>query len=352
MNSPLFPTAPVEIALVPQETPEVLTGPMPVSLELMPRADGAERFAPLIARIDGAEAQAMSIRIADEDSPELIEAKAAQARRLRLDIFRPSRVEADKLHANLKAGVLEIGRKLDKARADFRGRCERIEDHLAGVENELKRREEQAAAARLAERQAAIAPFAIPGLPLPPWPDDEAGFAEVLETQKELRIAWDSEQKRKAAEAAAEAERKRKEAEEAERKRQAELEEARAAKAKADAERRAAEEELKAERARVEAERKAAAEEQRKRDAEADAERRRIEAERKAECEAAEAALKKQLLESMRAEERAKEALGKLPYAARGMANALRDVLPELTGDYAAAAVAALAYYDEIAAEL
>jgi hypothetical protein len=318
----------------------------------MPRADGAERFAPLIARIDGAEAQAMSIKISDDDSPEIIKAKAAQARRLRLDIFRPSRVEADKLHADLKAGVLEIGRKLDKARADFRSRCERIEDHLAGVENELKRREEQAAAARLAERQAAIAPYAIPGLPLPPWPDDEAGFVEVLGTQKELRIAWDSEQKRKAAEAAAEAERKRKEAEEAERKRQAELEEARAAKAKADAERRAAEEKLAEERTKAEAERKAAAEEQRKRDAEAAAERRRIEAEREAERKAAEEELLKKskaMAERLAAHQ---NALGKLPDAARGLAAALRDVMPDLSGDYAAAAVAALAYYDEIAAEL
>jgi hypothetical protein len=351
MNSPLFPTAPVEVALVSQETPEVLTGPMPVSLELMPRADGAERFAPLIARIDGAEAQAMSIKISDDDSPEIIKAKAAQARRLRLDIFRPSRVEADKLHADLKAGVLEIGRKLDKARADFRSRCERIEDHLAGVENELKRREEQAAATRLAERQAAIAPYAIPGLPLPPWPDDEAGFAEVLETQKELRIAWDSEQKRKAAEAAAEAERKRKEAEEAERKRQAELKEARAAKAKADAERRAAEEELKAERARVEAERKAAAEEQRKRDAEAAAERKLAAEERLAELRRIEAERAK---EAKAQEERLaahREALGKLPDAARGLANALRSVLQDLD-DNTAEAEAALAYYDEIAANL
>jgi hypothetical protein len=318
----------------------------------MPRADGAERFAPLIARLDGAEAQAMSIKISDDDSPEIIKAKAAQARRLRLDIFRPSRVEADKLHADLKAGVLEIGRKLDKARADFRSRCERIEDHLAGVENELKRREEQAAAARLAERQATIAPYAIPGLPLPPWPDDEAGFVEVLETQKELRIAWDSEQKRKAAEAVAEAERKRKEAEEAERKRQAELEEARAAKAKADAERRAAEEKLAEERAKAEAERKAAAEEQRKRDAEAAAERRRIEAEREAERKAAEEELLKKskaMAERLAAHQ---NALGKLPDAARGLAAALRDVMPDLSGDYAAAAVAALAYYDEIAAEL
>ncbi len=352
MNSPLFPTAPVEVALVSQETPEVLTGPMPVSLELMPRADGAERFAPLIARLDGAEAQAMSIRIADNDSPEIIKAKAAQARRLRLDIFRPSRVEADKLYADLKAGVLEIGRKLDKARADFRSRCERIEDHLADVENELKRREEQAAAARLAERQAAIAPYAIPGLPLPQWPDDSEAFTAILEAQKSAHAAWQAEQKRQAAEAAAEAERKRKEAEEAERKRQAELEEARAAKAKADAERRAAEEKLAEERTKAEAERKAAAEAQRKRDAEAAAERRRIEAEREAERKAAEEELLKKskaMAERLAAHQ---NALGKLPDAARGLAAALRDVMPDLSGDYAAAAVAALAYYDEIAAEL
>ena len=334
MNSPLLPITTTEVALVAQETPEILTGPMPVSLELMPRADGAEQFAPLIARLDGAEAQAMSIRIGDDDSPEIIKAKAAQARRLRLDIFRPSRVEADKLHADLKAGVLEIGRKLDKARADFRSRCERIEDHLAGVENELKRREEAAAAARLAERQAAIAPHAIPGLPLPQWPDDAEGFAAILEAQKSAHAAWQAEQKRQAEEAATEAERKRKEAEEAERKRQAELEEARAAKAKADAERRAAEEKL--------------AEERKKQQAALAAERAKAEAERKA-------AEEQRVKEAKAQEERLaahREALGKLPDAARGLANALRDVLPDLAGDYATGAAAALAYYDEIAADL
>lgn len=345
------------------DAPEVLTGPMPARLELMPRADGAERFAPLIARIDNAEAHAMAIKIADGDSDEIIRAKAAQARRMRLDIFRPSRVEADKLHADLKSGVLEIGRRLDKARADFRTRCERIEDHLANVENELKRREAAAAAARLAARTETIAPYAIEGLPFPAWPDDEEQFNQILAAQKSAHAGWKAqlEAERQAKEEAARKEEEERKATEA--KRQQELAEAQRAKAEAEAkleaERTAAAEQRRKDEAAKEEERKqqqaelerirkenekqlAAEREQRRKDQEAAAERDR-------ERIAAENERKRK--EQIRERER-QAAKAKLEKAARMLASALEDAAPALDGDLAAAAAAALAYWSEVEAAL
>lgn len=333
MDSPLFPAAtaaPVKIktprdglGLDAYYPAEVITGPAPASFELMPRADGAERFQPLIKRLDDHEALAMSLAITAQDSDEAIKAKAAQARRLRLDIFRPSRVEADKLHADLKAGVLEIGRKLDKARADFRSRCERVEGHLADIEDTLKRREAAAAAARLAARTEAIAPYAIDGLPLPAWPDDEEQFAAILAAQKSAHAGWQAQLE---AERQAKAEAARKEEEErkaAEAKRQQELAEAQKAKAEAEA--------------KLEEERKAAAE-QRRKDQEAAAERDR-------ERIAAENERKRK--EQIRERER-QAAKAKLEEAARMLASALEDAAPALDGDLAAAAAAALAYWSEV----
>lgn len=330
MDSPLFPAAtaaPVKIktprdglGLDAYYPAEVITGPAPASFELMPRADGAERFQPLIKRIDDHEALAMSLAILPNDSDEAIKAKAAQARRLRLDIFRPSRVEADKLHADLKAGVLEIGRKLDKARADFRARCEKVEDHLADIEDTLKRREAAAAAARLAARTEAIAPYAIEGLPLPAWPDDEEQFNQILAAQKSAHAGWQAqlEAERKAA---AEQRRKDEAAKKEERKQQqAELE-----------------------RIRKENEKQLAAErEQRRKDQEAAAERDR-------ERIAAENERKRK--EQIRERER-QAAKAKLEEAARMLASALEDAAPALDGDLAAAAAAALAYWSEVEAAL
>lgn len=344
MNSPLFPELPAAPA-APSTAVEVITDPAPASFELMPRADGAERFQPLIQRLDDHEALAMSLAITAQDSDEAIRAKAAQARRLRLDVFRPSRVEADKLHADLKAGVLEIGRKLDKARADFRARCERAEDHLAGIEDTLKRRQAEAAAARLAARTDAIAPYAIAGLPLPSWPDDEEQFAEILAAQKSAHTAWKAqlEADRMAKEEAARKEEEERKAAEA--KRQQELEEAKKAKAEADAKLEAERKRQKAELEEMqrESERQLAAErEQRRKDQEAAAERER-------ERIAAENERKRQ--EQIRERER-QAAKAKLEEAARMLASALEDAAPTLDGDLAAAAAAALAYWSEVEAAL
>lgn len=373
MDSPLFPAAtaaPVKIktprdglGLDAYYPAEVITGPAPASFELMPRADGAERFQPLIKRLDDHEALAMSLAITAQDSDEAIKAKAAQARRLRLDVFRPSRVEADKLHADLKAGVLEIGRKLDKARADFRARCEKVEDHLADIEDTLKRREAAAAAARLAARSAAIAPYAIEGLPLPAWPDDEEQFAAILSAQKSAHGAWKAqlEADRMAKEEAARKEEEERKAAEA--KRQQELAEAQKAKAEAEAklesERKAAAEQRRKDEAAKEEERKqqqaelerirkenekqlAAEREQRRKDQEAAAERDR-------ERIAAENERKRK--EQIRERER-QAAKAKLEEAARMLASALADAAPALDGDLAAAAAAALAYWSEVEAAL
>lgn len=343
MNSPLFPATPA--STIEASDTVVITEPAPASFELMPRADGAERFAPLVQRIDNHEALAMSLAVTTDDSDDAIRAKAAQARRLRLDVFRPSRVEADKLHADLKAGVLEIGRRLDKARAEFRARCERVENHLAGIENVLKNREAAQAAARLAERTDAIAPYAIEGLPLPVWPDDEEQFQAILAAQKAAHGAWKAkiEAERQAKEEAARNEEKERKTAEA--KRQQELADARKAKAEADAK---LEEERKQQQAELERIRKqneanlAAEREERRKEREAEAERER-------ERQAAENERKRQ--EQIRERER-QAAKAKLEQAARMLAAALTDAAPLLDGDIAAGAAAALAYWSEVEAAL
>jgi hypothetical protein len=249
-------------------------------LEVMPRANGVARFAPLVASLPDAETRAASLAIATEDTDETITLKSADARRLRLDGFRAVRLEAAKIHKELKAGILEIGRELDGAEREIRQRCERTEDVLMEIERYAETKAEERRQALRAARATQINPFltSAPAVDLAEMSEEE--FASALADAKELhelrearakaaedarvKAEQEAEEKRKAEAAAAAAERARLEKEREEERIRLQ-QEAAAARAKTE----------EAER-RMRAEREAAAAEQKKRDAEADAERARL----------------------------------------------------------------------------
>ena len=271
MTSPLFstPTPPAKPA---PEAPALdldLAEIPDMKLEVMPRANGVARFAPLVASLPDAEARAASLAISDDDTDETIALKSADARRLRLDGFRAVRLEAAKVHKELKSGINEIAKQLDGAEREIRQRCERTEDALMEIERYADTRAEERRRALRAERAKQINPFltAAPSVDLAEMSEEE--FASALTDAKELHEL--REARAKAAEEARvkaeqEAEERRKEEE---RKREEERirlqQEAEAARAK-----------LEEAQARLKAEREAAAAEQKRRDAEADAERARL----------------------------------------------------------------------------
>lgn len=251
---------------------EVQTNPAPKSFAIMPRANSTQKLDELTVTLDSNESAALKIQIEDGDTAAVIKAKAKQARELRLGVFRPTRVLAEKLHKELKAEVLIIGRELDAAKNKIASRCERMEDHLTSIEKELERREQEAADARYSARLEAITPYTIEGLPLPQWPDDDEKFAAILTAQKSAHGAWKAQLE---ADRIAKEEAARKEEEErkaAEAKHQQELEEARKAKAEADAK-------LAKEREARRKEQEAAAEQRRKDEAAREEERKKQEAE-------------------------------------------------------------------------
>lgn len=134
-------------------------GPSPAEMTLMPRADGIERFRPLSATVNQALAQVSTLRILDTDPPAEQKRKSKEASRLRIDIFRASRLAAKKLHGELKEDVLTIGRALDKGEREIRLLCETAEEDLEEIENHaaLKLAAEEDRLRR--ERTAAIGPY-------------------------------------------------------------------------------------------------------------------------------------------------------------------------------------------------
>lgn len=275
MTSPLFDTPTPPKAKPATPAPEAPTLDLDLAeipdmkLEVMPRANGVARFSPLVASLPDAEARAASLAIADDDTDEVIALKSADARRLRLDGFRAVRLEAAKIHKELKAGILEIGRELDGAEREIRQRCERTEDALMEIERYADTKAEERRCALRAERAKQINPYltAAPAVDLAEMSDEE--FASALADARELSEL--REARAKAAEEARlkaerEAEERRKEEERQREEERIRLQqEAEAARAK-----------LEEAQARLKAEREAAAAEQKKRDAEADAERARL----------------------------------------------------------------------------
>jgi colicin import membrane protein len=232
MTSPLFDTPAPKAAkpapAAPAETEAValdLSSIPEAKLELMPRANGVARFAPLVASLPDAEARAASLVISTDDTDDTIALKSADARRLRLDGFRAVRLEAAKVHKELKAGILEIGKELDGAEREIRQRCERTEDALMEIERYAETKAEERRQTLRAARAAQINPFLASALTVDLAAMSEEEFAAALADARELhelrearakaaeearvKAEQEAEEKRKADAAAAAAERAR-----------------------------------------------------------------------------------------------------------------------------------------------
>lgn len=262
--------------------------------------------------------QGRIIAAADE-SPE----QEKQARETRLALVK-IRTGAEKLHKEMKAGILTQGRAIDGAKNIVIAATEPTEKELKAIEDRAERRAEEARLKLHNERKAALNQYttAYDTLSLGRLSEDE--YAPMLAGAKlahEARIEQERKaaEERAAAEAAAKAEQERLEAERIERERIAEEERKRIAEENA---------RLKAEQERIEkereAERKAAAEalakEQAKAAAEAKAqaealakeraERERIERERQAESDRL-ARIEADRIAAEKAEQEAKEQAAK-----------------------------------------
>lgn len=231
---------------------------------------------------------------AQDESPE----QEDEARKIRLALVKV-RTGAEKLHKEMKAGILTQGRAIDGAKNIVIAVTEPTEKELKIIEDRAERRAEEARLKLHTERKAELNQYttAFDTISLGRLSDDE--YSNMLNGAKlahEARIEQERKaaEERAAAEAAAKAERERLEAERIERERIAEEERKRIAeenaRLKAEADRLAAERE---------AERKAAAEALAKEQAKAAAaakaqadalakeraERERIERERQAEAD-------------------------------------------------------------------
>lgn len=241
---------------------------------------------------------------AAEESPEQEE----EARKTRLALVKV-RTGAEKLHKEMKAGILTQGRAIDGAKNIVIAVTEPTEKELKIIEDRAERRAEEARLKLHTDRKAELNQYttAYDTLSLGRLSEDE--YAAMLAGAKlahEARIEQERKaaEERAAAEAAAKAERERQEAERIERERVAEEERKRIAeenaRLKAEADRIAAERE---------AERKAAAEALAKEQAKAAAERaerERIERERQAEADRL-AKIEADRIAAEKAEQEAKE---------------------------------------------
>lgn len=321
-------------------------------IEVMPRANGVAKFAPLAACLPEAEAQVESLVIRATDTPDEITKKSASARRLRLDVFRATRVGAKKIHTELKAGILEIGRELDGAERELRLRCEKWEAELEAIETHAARMEQQQRQTLREFRAIHINPYLTGPLTIDLADLTEEQFSAQLADARDLHEMREAkrikeEEERKAQEAAKEVERLRVEAEkEAERVRLEE--ENRRLEAERKAEREAAEAERKRIEAEREAERRAAAEERRKLEEEQAAERARLAEEaRKAEAEQKRLADEAAAVAAAKAKEEAEAAAAKrraasAPDAAKiaTLTESITALVPEFSSPLIAGSVA------------
>lgn len=254
-----------------------------------------------------------------EESPE----QEKQARETRLALVKV-RTGAEKLHKEMKAGILVQGRAIDGAKNIVIACTEPTEKEMKLIEDRAERRAEEARQKLHAERKAALNQYttAYDTLSLGRLSDEE--YTTMLEGAKlahEARIEAERKaaEERAAAEAAAQAERERLEAERIERERLAEEERKKVAeenarlKAEADriaaereAERKAAAEALAKEQAKAAAAAKAQAEAI----AKERAERERIERERQAEADRL-AKIEADRIAAEKAEQQAKDDAGR-----------------------------------------
>ena len=171
-------------------------------LELMPRANGIERFKPLSALVQESRMKIAALEIAPADSPEEQKRKSAEARRLRLDVFKATRIAAGKVHKDLKAGILKIGGMLDAAEREIRRECEEIEEQLEAIEQHAQRERDRIEQETRARRAAEISPFLNAPLAVDLGKISEEDFQRQLADAKDLHTLR-LERERKAAEEAA-----------------------------------------------------------------------------------------------------------------------------------------------------
>lgn len=285
--------------------------PGEVALEVMPRADGIERFRPYTLAMKEASTRAFALVILASDPPEERQRKAAEALRLRTDIFRPTRLAAAKLHEEVKQGLLAITQKMDKAEREIRNGCKEAEAHLEEQE-EFEARE----AARLeqelrTQRSAELSPFLTGPCPVDLGRIPPAEYDRLLADSKDLAALRQKREEEAAAAAQkareeAEAERERERAELARAKEEAEAAKAAAAKAVAAAEAKA-KREREAAAIKVKAEMEAAAKEAREKQAAIEHAAKKERDELKAASQAREAAYQKQLAEERAATQKAEQ---------------------------------------------
>lgn len=202
---PSAPAAAVEV-LQPGE------GPEGAALELMDRGNihGIEKFQPLELTIREAVESVSALAIQPEDSPDVKAHKMSEANRLRLKVFRASRLAADKLHKELKAGILDTGRRLDKAEREIRLTCEDMEGRLKEIEEYAERERDRMEQELRETRAAEISPYLTGPLAVDLGKIDEAAYLSLLDDARDLH---NLREKRKQEEE--EAQRRRQEEEEA-----------------------------------------------------------------------------------------------------------------------------------------
>lgn len=143
-----------ELATPDEVLPEGAPAP---NLSIMPRADAPAIFAAFTATYTAKKTEALALVISREDAPEVRAGKAAMAKLLRTETFAATRIAAANKHKELKAGILEEGRKLDAFKNTIEDECKAVEAHLRlqeqFEETERLRLEDEARTARMAQLQ-------------------------------------------------------------------------------------------------------------------------------------------------------------------------------------------------------
>lgn len=210
----LLPSAP---PAAPVEVLQHGEGPEGAALEIMERGNihGIEKFQPLELTIRQAVESVAALVIQPEDTPEVKAWKMEEANRMRMKVFRASRLAAEKLHKELKAGILDTGRRLDSAERSIRQTCEDMEKRLKEIEEYAERERDRIEQELRETRAAEISPFLTGPLAVDLGKIDEAAYQSLLSDARDLhnlRVKRQQEEE--------EAERRRQEAEAAEQERE------------------------------------------------------------------------------------------------------------------------------------
>jgi hypothetical protein len=181
----LLPSAP---AAAPVEVLQPGEGPEGAALEIMERGNihGIEKFQPLEITIRRAVESVSALVIQPEDSQDVKARKMEEANRLRMEVFRASRLAAEKLHRELKSNILETGRSLDKAEREIRMTCIEMEKQLKEIEEYAVRERDRIEQALRETRAAEISPYLTGPLAVDLGKIDEAAYQSLLSDTRDL----------------------------------------------------------------------------------------------------------------------------------------------------------------------